>query len=422
MSIKRLSQVFLALGITSMIFTAGLVMGYRYPGALGLDSTTRTTSPSTSSRSLGLDALLPKDTVNEQDFDLFWRVWNLAKEKHVDRPGDDDQLIYGAINGMLQLGYDDQFSAFLEPEINTMASEDLSGSFGGVGVELEIKNGYLTIVAPIPDTPGDKAGLLAGDMITAIDGEDNSTWTIIESVSKMRGQINTTVRLSILRILDDGEIKEFDVDIKRALIDVESVKWELLEGDIAYMKIRNFAADTNAEWDRVVTEIVAAQPKALILDLRNNAGGYITAAVHMVSEFVSGGKVITQDFGQGDKRIMRVTGEGRLFDIPMVILINRGTASSSEMVTGALQDYERATVIGVNSYGKGVIQEIFSIDLGDKGEASVRIVTARWYTPNDRWVQDDGLEPDIEVKTTMEQYEQGIDPVMERAIEELQGI
>jgi len=409
MSVRMVAISFVGVGLLGLVFGSGMVLGARYPALVEIAGTA---SPQSDQSKRGQ---LRRDEVN---FDLFWEVWDLIQLRHVDRPGDPDELLYGAINGMMQYGFKDEFSTFLPPEIHSIATDDLSGSFGGVGIELEMIASELTIVAPLSGTPGEAAGLLAGDVISHIDGEETIELTILESVQKIRGEIGTTVMLSIFRVTEEGTVEEFDVEVERAVIDVESVRFEDMGEGIYKISVRNFAMDTIGEWDRVVSEILKNDVRGIILDLRNNGGGVVHIADHIISEFVSEGVAVIQDHGQGRREETRVSGLGRLTDVPVKVLINRGTASASEMVAGALQDYERAQLYGTRTFGKGVIQQVFTLDVpGMPGQqASARIVSTKWYTPLERSINREGLSPDIEIQTTTAQREAGEDPVLDQAL------
>ena len=292
---KKLLIILTTLFVCIITITSGIYVGYRHPEWLGLKKSGEVVKVriNTGNRTGGLTT--DSAQYQEIDFSAFWDAWDIIRTRHVNRPGDTNELIYGAINGMLQYGFNDQFSSFLPPLINEVASEDLSGSFSGVGIELEMIQGKVTVVAPLSGTPGEKAGILSGDIITAIDGEVIDGLTLLEAVRKIRGPSGTDVVLSISRALDTGEIKDFDQTITRGTVDVKSVDWEAKDNGIYVIKIRNFAGDTNREWDAAVAEIAQKSPQGIVLDLRNNAGGYVNSAVHIISEFVPSGVAVTED-------------------------------------------------------------------------------------------------------------------------------
>lgn len=406
MSSQKYLQIFAALSASIMLFFTGALIGYQHPQLLLLPDKEETTQPLSEN--------------SEVDMELFWEVWEIAQENHVDSPVSDQELLYGAINGMLNYGYNDEFSFFFKPEFNDYKNEDLQGSFAGVGIELTMRNGNLTIITPLKGTPGQTAGLQPSDIINTIDGTTTKGLTVLEAVMMIRGQIGTDVELGITRIKDDGTFEDFAVVVTRDTIDVESVAYEEISPGIYLVDVRNFAADTIDEWDQVMDELEDLNPQGLILDLRNNSGGYVNAAEHMVSEFIPEGNAFITELAGGRKQETPVTGQGRFYNVPLIVLTNAGTASSAEIVAGALQDYERAQLIGTRTFGKGVMQQMFPIDVHEEGSdqpvsASVHIVIAKWYTPLERWVHHEGLLPDIEVQTTFEQYEAGQDPILEEA-------
>lgn len=400
----------LATGVGLTLFVSGVFIGHQNPALFGLNKESGASA----------DTIDRESDQAQSDLDLFWEVWDIARENHVDSENVTEQdLLYGAINGMLNYGYKDEFSYFYKPDLNTYKNEDLQGSFGGVGIELSQRNGQLVIVTPLKGTPGEEAGLLAGDAITTVDGETTEGITVLDAVMMIRGEVGTDVTLGIQRLENDGTLSELEVDVTRATIDVESVVLEEIEAGIYRIDVRNFAADTVDEWNRVVDEVVELNPQGLILDLRNNSGGYVFGAVHLISEFVEEGVAVIEDLG--DRQIETdVLGNGSLYDVPLVVLVNQGTASSSEIVSGALQDYERGVIIGTRTFGKGVMQQVFDVDIPDaEVDGSVHVVIAKWYTPEGRWLHNEGLLPDIEIQPTLEQLEADEDPALDRAVEEL---
>ncbi len=421
MSVRKLALGFVAAGLACSLFLSGVLAGHYDPEWFGLAAgqTAKLGLKDTLSTAITATDSTP-DPAAEKYLGLFWEVYNLAKAKHVDRPGDPQKLMFGAINGMLQYGFNDQFSTFLPPAINTLATQDLQGNFGGVGLELEKRNGELMVVAPLNGTPGDLAGILAGDVIKKVDGASVQELTVTDAVAKIRGDVGSKVTLSIQRIKDDGTLDTFDKTLTRAVINVKSVELADKGNGIFDLSIHSFTADTIAEWDAVVKDLVSKKPKGVILDLRNNPGGYVDAAEHVINDLVRSGISITQDFGADNKQVSTVDGKGKLLDVPMLVLTNGGTASAAEMVTGALQDHKRAKVYGEQTFGKGVIQEIFSINVpGSTAPGSVRVVTDKWYTPSGTWIQDIGIKPDTVIKLTQAAYDAKQDQVMDQAMKDI---
>lgn len=335
------------------------------------------------------------------DMSLFWQVWDLISEKYYDKSKlVPSKMIYGAIEGMVS-SVGDPYTTFLIPSQNKVVNEDLNGSFGGVGIEIGYKDGYLAIIAPLPGTPADKAGVKAGDYITRIVDSakgidlDSSTMSTTEAVTYIRGVEGTKVTLTLVR---DGVDEPIVIDLIRETIDVPSVTlaWVGENSDIARIEISKFGSETKGEWDKAISEILAKRGvKGIILDLRNNPGGYMQAAIDLASDFVSNGTtLVIQENGNGQKEEYKSTTLPRLDDYKTVILINGGSASASEILAGALRDQAGIKLVGDKSFGKGTIQE--PVDM--TGGSGVHITTAKWLTPKGTWVHNSGLVPDLEIK------------------------
>jgi len=341
------------------------------------------------------------------DFSLFWDVWNKVEEKY---PGQIDRkkLLYGAISGILT-GLDDPYSSFLEPGQSKSFLEDLEGMFEGIGVEITIKNNQLTAVSALAGSPAAKAGLRAGDIIAQIDGQSTSEMTIDEAVAKIRGRSGTKVTLTILR-----NSEPFEVAITREKIKVDSVKYEVKNNNIAYIKISQFGTDTEDLLNKAISDIQSKKPKGIILDLRNNPGGFLETSVNVTSLFVKEGIIVSEEYKGGKKDQFDSTGDGRLTNFKLVVLINGGSASASEILAGAIQDYGKGTVIGEKTFGKGSVQELEEL----KGASYLRLTVARWLTPKGRYINSDGIKPDIEVKLSQKDTDLGKDPQLEKALQQ----
>lgn len=343
------------------------------------------------------------------DFNLFWTVWDKLHESYYNKAKLIPEKMYnGAISGMVQaLG--DPYTVFLTPDQNKETKQELSGTFEGIGAQLGIKDKKIVVIAPLSDSPAEKAGLKTGDWIISINGEDTGPLSLPEAVSKIRGPKNTKVKLTILH---ENDIKPVDVEINRDNILIKSVELSY-KNDIAILKLSQFGDNSNAEWDKAVTDIVAkgSSVKGVVLDLRNNPGGYLNGSVYIASEFIKSGLVVIQDSGNGDRQNYDVDRRGRLTDKPLVVLVNKGSASASEIVAGALQDYSRAKLVGVNSFGKGTIQDAQDLDNG----AGLHITVAKWLTPKKRWINDTGLTVDINVP--MDEKNPTVDPQLDKALE-----
>ncbi|MBN1268402.1 MAG: S41 family peptidase [Kiritimatiellae bacterium] len=330
---------------------------------------------------------------------LFTKVVEQIRENYVDegKTGYKD-LIYGAMRGMLSSL--DAHSQFLDPTMYNDMKDDTAGQFGGLGIVISIKDSVLTIVAPMEDTPGFHAGLLAGDKIIEIDGESTEGLALTEAVKKLRGVPGSKVTIKILRP-KTHEIK--DVEIVRAEIKVPSVKdAHLLESDIGYLRVTQFNEPTAEAIEEAVGDLVGQGMKALVLDLRNNPGGLLSSAIDVSQLFLGRGDVIVSTRGRQEKQqqMFRARGRGRFLDFPMVIMVNNGSASASEIVCGALKDHQRAIVVGEKTFGKGSVQSV--LPLGDG--SAMRLTTAKYYTPSERVIQDKGIEPDIVVPMPLDDW------------------
>jgi carboxyl-terminal processing protease len=287
----------------------------------------------------------------------------------------------------------------------------LEGSYEGIGAWVDATKDYLTIVSPMPDSPAEKAGLLPGDMVIAIDGEDMTGIDGNLAIRKVLGPAGTKVTLTIYR---EGEGEPFDVTLERAKIIVPSLEYEMLDNDIAYLKLFNFSDNATIDFVAALEDLLAQDPAGLILDLRNNPGGARDSAVEITSQFIDEGAIMYQVYGDGSRDTFEAVEGGLATDIPLVVLINEGSASGSEIVAGAIQDYERGLLVGKTSYGKGSVQNWIPL-MDDQG--LVRVTIARWLTPNERTIHEIGVGPDYEIEYTDEDFQNDRDPQLEKAIE-----
>jgi len=356
-----------------------------------------------------------KDQPEDVNFDLFWEAWNLVSEKYVDPSmADKKKMIYGAISGMVK-SLEDPFSGFMNPEESQQFSEDMQGTFEGIGTEIGIKNDILTIIAPIEGTPAAKAGLKAGDMVIKIDDTVTTDMSVDEAVAKIRGPKGTEVRLTILRE-KNGDPKE--ITIVRDTINVKSVNAEFKDDGIAIVKISKFGDDTTFEFDKVSNEIISRKAKGIVVDLRNNPGGYLETAVDLASKFVPRDElVVAEESRDSKKNEFRARGGDILNGIPVSVLVNSGSASASEILAGALRDNLGVKLVGKKTFGKGSVQQLEKMSEG----SSLRITVARWLTPRGDYIMEKGIDPDIEIELTDEDYNQGHDPQLNKALEILKG-
>ena len=350
---------------------------------------------------------------NEALFAPFWATWDLVHEEFVDQPVDDLALMRGAIEGMLAaLG--DRHTSYMTPEEFMQANESLEGEYEGIGAWVDITGDYVEIISPMKGSPAAEAGLQPRDQVIAIDGEDMTGIPGDLVLQRILGPAGSDVTLTIQR----GD-ESFDVTITRANIVVPTVESEMLEGDIAYVALLNYGTNTTQQLQNTLQDMLDQNPRGLIFDLRNNGGGYLNTAIQVVSEFIGEGVVMYEEYGDGETFAFDAIPGGLATDIPMVVLVNEGTASASEITAGAIQDYDRAPLVGVTTYGKGSVQSW--IELEDNA-GGVRITIARWLTPDRRQISGDGLTPEYIVEFTEEDFELGRDPQLDKAIEVLKDI
>jgi len=356
----------------------------------------------------------PAYLYKDVNFSLFKEVWDLVKNNYVDRDKIlDTELFYGALRGIVaSLG--DPHTTLYDPEETADFSKELEGNFEGIGAEINIKKDQLVIVAPLPGTPAEKAGLKAGDAILEIDGKNTASLFVDEAVKMIRGKEGTAVELLISR---EGWDEPKKIKIIRAKIHFDSVSWNLRDDGIFYVEINNFNDDTMKLFEKAIREILTKKPKGLILDLRNDPGGYLDQAVSVASEWVTDGPVVLEEDKDGKRTPLDTNAKARLKNFKAVVLINGGSASGSEIVAGALQDYGLATLVGEKTFGKGSVQELKPLSDG----SSVKITIARWLTPKGRSIDKEGITPDLEVKLTADDFNNNKDPQLDRAVEILLG-
>jgi len=353
----------------------------------------------------------------EIDFSLFWEAWDKLQEKFADKEKFDIQeMIYGAISGMVK-SLEDPYTTFLNPEDTKRFIEDVKGTFEGVGMEIGQKKGQLQVIAPLEGTPAQKAGLRAGDKIIKVDDTLTLDITLDEAVNLIRGPKGTEVTLTIYRE-EWGTTKE--IKIVRGVIEIPSLKWEIIDENIAYLKLYQFSEKASFDFREAAIEILASPAQKIILDLRNNPGGYLEVAQDVAGWFLERGQIVViEDFGQiKEQKIYKAQGNASLVEYPIVILINQGSASGSEILAGALRDNRGIKLIGEKSFGKGSVQELERLREG----SSLKITVAKWLTPKSELITDKGLEPDIKIEMTEEDYEEDRDPQLDKAIEIIKNL
>jgi carboxyl-terminal processing protease len=320
----------------------------------------------------------------------FSEILSLLEANYVEMV-DTNELIDGAIRGMLKTL--DPHTSYLPPEAFKQMKVETSGRFGGLGIEITVRKGILTVVTPIEDTPAYKAGVKAGDRIIKIEDESTLDMTLSDAVERLRGKIDTEITITIFR---EGMEEPLKVTLKRANIQVKSIKSKIYEGSIGYVRIRSFSKTTSSDLDKVMDEFRGKQVKKLVLDLRNNPGGLLNQAVEVSDRFLKPENLIVYTQGRTEEQNMRFTTHDRVQRVayPMIILVNGGSASASEIVAGALQDSSRAIILGTQTFGKGSVQTIIPLSDG----SALRLTTARYYTPSGRVIQENGIIPDIIVE------------------------
>ncbi|MGM0438858.1 MAG: S41 family peptidase [Patescibacteria group bacterium] len=382
--IKKISKLIIVLSLVGIIFGSGY--------QLGLEESETRTQP------------------EEIDFSLFWEAYNRVEDLYVDSDEiNEEEVVHGAIRGMLS-SLDDPHTSFFDQDESKKFLEDVSGYYEGVGMEVGIRNGNIQVISPIEGTPASKAGIMSGDTILEIDGKSTSDMDLEEAVDLMRGEQGTDVTIVMGR---NNETKEFTLNRKE--IQVPSVDWELLEDDIAYLKIHYFHQDLANEFNEIVPKLSASEADKIILDLRNNPGGALDSALDIAKYFLEEGDVIVKSQGS-DGEIEEVYEADRssvTFNQDIVILINEGSASASEILAGALKHHRDSKIVGQTSFGKGSIQTL--VNLSDM--SNLKITISNWVTPSGELITDEGITPDYEVERNIEDFDEGRDPQLDKAIE-----
>ncbi len=343
-------------------------------------------------------------------FPVFWQAWDYVHQDFYKAPLDDSEMVYGSIGGMVN-ALNDPHTQFTEAKIAKITSTELQGSFEGIGATVEMQQGRLTIVAPIKDSPADKAGLLPGDIVLKVGDTIIQNMDINQAVSLIRGPKGTPVTLQIQRVKQ----QPFNVTIIRDTIRTPFVESHMIEGtSIAYLRLNEFGATAPDEMNTALSQLLAQHPTGLILDLRNNGGGLLTVGIDVASEFIKGGQIVmierTKD---GTTQQLKSSNGGLATDIPMVLLVNGGSASASEIVSAALKDYGRATLIGTKTYGKGSVQYVNTM----KDGSELRVTTAHFFSPKDNAIDGVGITPDIQVELTQDDLANKQDPQLDRAVQ-----
>jgi len=411
---ERIYRIFLILitvvFVSTSIFAGGVVTGAYYHDILPSNVSFPKYISTANEVEINQEAGATPQELQEY-FKPFWESFELLQENFVDQPLDTTKLVQGAIKGMLK-ATEDKNTTYMTPVEQDMMSENMSGEIEGIGAEVDTRSGeYLRVIAPLPGSPAEAAGILPGDTIIAIDGKDVSGIDPFEVIGKVRGPAGTIVEITLKR---EGVLEPLVLEITRYNFVVPSVEGESLDNRIAYVKINRFGDRTEEELRSQLRNLMSDDPDGLILDLRNNPGGFLDAGIAVTSQFIKNQIVMRETFGDGREREYRSARDGLATEVPLIILINKGSASASEIVASAVKDYNRGTLVGETTYGKGTVQTW--INLTDN-HGSVRITFARWAGPLGNSIDGQGVNPDVEVQSSPKDRQSNIDIQLDTAID-----
>lgn len=346
------------------------------------------------------------------NFSAFWDAYAVLQKNYIDPSKINSQkVIYGAIEGMTN-SIGDPYTEFFDPQQAKLFETDLAGSFDGIGVEIGMKNSLLTVIAPLPGTPGDKSGIKSGDEIIKINGQDATNMTSDQAVSLIRGPKGTVVTLSIYR---EGWTSAKDFKITRDTINVPSMKWSLKDGDVAYIQIFQFDENLGSDFKTAAMQILQSPAKKIVLDLRGDPGGYLQSAQDVAGWFLQSGQTVTiENFGKAKSpQYYKADGNSALANYPIVVLMDQGSASASEILAGSLHDNRNVQLIGTKSFGKGSVQQVINLSDG----SFLKVTIAKWLTPKGNSISEVGLTPDIKVLITDKDIQNKKDPQLSKALE-----
>ena len=353
-----------------------------------------------------------------EPFGIFWEAWHILERDYYGDLPDDKQMTYGAIRGAVAT-LDDPYTSFVEPQPRELERHDLEGRFGGIGAWVQQKGPGLFVLDPMRDRPAAQAGIQSGDVVVAVDGTVIRPETTLQDLLAMiRGPVDTVVRITVRREGIEGTEESLAFEITRQEVEIPSVSWRTLEEapTIGYVKLNLFSERTADELREALDDLLAKGAAQIILDLRDNGGGLLETAIKVTSQFIEDGVVLYEQKQSGQEKFYPVESKYPVVDVPLVVLVNGGTASASEIVAGAMQDRERGLLVGEETFGKGSVQLIYDLSDG----SSLHVTAARWLTPDRHQIDGAGLTPDVEVALTEQDREQGRDPQLERAIQVVQ--
>ncbi|MFZ3080049.1 MAG: S41 family peptidase [Bellilinea sp.] len=405
--VRIIVALIIAIFLMLVSFAGGIFTGINLPSNLSLPSNF---SPQTTTETQAIPGVTSTPVDREALFKPFWQAWDLVHKQYVDQPVDDTTLMRGAISGMLSsLG--DPNTAYMDPIQYQQANVPLEGSYEGIGAWVDTSGEFLTIISPMAGSPAEAAGLKSGDMITAVDGTSVVGTDPTLVLRSVLGPAGSTVVLTIQR---EGEENPFDVSIVREEIVIPLVTSKMLDNNIAYLQIIQFGDKTEKDVRDALRELLKNNPRGLILDLRNDPGGFLDTAIAVVSQFIPDGVVMYEDHGNGERVTFTARSGGLATEIPLVVLVNEGSASASEITAGAIQDRNRGKLVGTTTYGKGTVQS-WSTLVDNQG--AIKVTIAHWLTPNERQIHGIGLTPDVEVQLTEEDIKANLDPQLDKAVE-----
>lgn len=390
--------------LITILIAVGFFYGGYYMGKRGFVFEVRKNPPK-----IEISNKYPSD--KKVDFARFWEVWDLVSQNFLERPVDPQKMLWGAITGMVA-SLDDPYTSYLPPDTNKDMQNALNGKYEGIGAELGIKDNILVVIAPLDGSPAKAAGVKSGDRILKIGDISTLGMSVTEAVSKIKGPADTQVTLT----LQTGDNEPREITITRGLITISSVSWEDKGDGTLYIRVSRFGGETNADWDKAVSEanVKMKELDAVIVDVRGNPGGYLDSAVYLAGEFFTDKPVLYKESATGEQAPFITSRIGIFNKVPkIIVLVDQGSASASEILASALRDNISATIVGMKSFGKGTIQDAKDFSDG----SGVHITIAKWLTPKKEWVHKVGMEPDVKVELNEENTKDGADPQLNKALE-----